>query len=579
MRSNFLAAALRRRWVLSVVAAAVVAVGASAAVAATQTASWLTGGQNLDNSRYQPNESAIGAGNVSTLAAKFVFTAGGDVSATPAVDGQRVYFPDSAGNLFAIDRSTGATVWTASISAMSQINVANGATGNDYARATPAIAGQVLIIGTQSGKFQTPEFAAQRPDLAGGYVLGLNKNTGELLWRTKVHDHFAAFVTQSAQVNGNTAYVGVASNEEAFANQDFSGGIPYTCCSFRGKFLALDTKTGAIKWATYTLPDDEGYSGAPIWGSTPAIDEKRGAVYVATGNNYSLPADRITCVDEATTFEAKQACLAGDYFDAIVSLNLQTGAINWSYSALASDAWNTDCGLPGFSEGGTNPGNCPENAGPDYDFGQGPMLLTAKIGGKNVDIVGAGQKSGDFIAVDRSTGAKLWLKNVGPGGLLGGLQWGSATDGERIYVAESNSSFPWAPGWWSALDPSTGAELWRTVDPGTGIGNTCIPGTGGPFPFCFSWGQAGINFGYSAQGPVSVANGVVYACSLNPIGSNMYAMDAATGAVKWSYASGSSCLGGAAIADGTVYWGTGYRVFAPLTTAGNKLFAFTPNGN
>jgi polyvinyl alcohol dehydrogenase (cytochrome) len=578
MRSNFLAAALRRRWVLSVVAAAVVAVGASAAVAATQTASWLTGGQNLDNSRYQPNESAIGAGNVSTLAAKFVFTAGGDVSATPAVDGQMVYFPDSAGNLFAIDRSTGATVWTASISAMSQINLANGATGNDYARATPAIAGQVLIIGTQSGKFQTPEFAAQRPDLAGGYVLGLNKNTGALLWRTKVHDHFAAFVTQSAQVNGNTAYVGVASNEEAFSNQDLSGGIPYTCCSFRGRFLALDTNTGAIKWATYTLPADEGYSGAPIWGSTPAIDKQRGAVYVTTGNNYSLPADRIECVDAATTFEAKQACLAGDHFDAIMSLNLQTGAINWSYRALASDAWNTDCGLPGFSEGGTNPGNCPENAGPDYDFGQGPMLLTAKIGGKQMDIVGAGQKSGDFIAVDRNTGAKLWLKNVGPGGLLGGLQWGSATDGKRIYVAESNSSFDDTPGWWSALDPATGNELWRTLDPGTGIGNTCVPGTG-TFPFCFTWGMAGIGYGYSAQGPVSTANGVVYACSLNPIGSNMYAMDAATGAIKWSYASGSSCLGGAAIANGTVYWGTGYRAFAPLSTAGNKLFAFTPNGN
>jgi polyvinyl alcohol dehydrogenase (cytochrome) len=58
----------------------------------------------------------------------------------------------------------------------------------------------------------------------------------------------------------------------------------------------------------------------------------------------------------------------------------------------------------------------------------------------------------------------------------------------------------------------------------------------------------------------------------------MVAMDAATGQIKWTYASGSSCLGGAAIANGAVYWGTGYRSFAPLTTAGEKLFAFTPNG-
>ena len=53
---------------------------------------------------------------------------------------------------------------------------------------------------------------------------------------------------------------------------------------------------------------------------------------------------------------------------------------------------------------------------------------------------------------------------------------------------------------------------------------------------------------------VGVANGVVSACFLNPIGANMYAMDVATGQINWSCASGSSCI------------------------AGKKLFAFTPNG-
>ena len=574
--------ATRARRPLGVAIAAVAATAAvtSAAYGATPNATWPTGGQNLDNSRYQAAESAISAANASTLAPKGGFgtggaflTGGGDVSATPAVDGRRLYFPASNGTLFAVDRTTGATVWTASIPDLTQIKPANGATGSDYARATPAIAGQVLIIGTQSGKFQTPDFATAHPDLAGTYVLGLDKNTGALLWKTKVDSHFAAIVTQSAQVDGNTAYVGLASNEEAFANQDLSGGIPYTCCSFRGKFVALDVKTGQIKWATYMVPDEPGYSGAAIWGSTPAIDKQRGAIYITTGNNYSLPADRITCVDNATTFADKQACLPGNIFDAIVSLDMKTGAIKWAYRALASDAWNTDCGLPGFSEGGTNPGNCPPGAGPDYDFGQGPMLLTTKVGGKPTDVVGAGQKSGDFLTVDRDTGALIWLTHVGPGGLTGGLQWGSATDGKRIYVAESNSADPSTLGWWSALDPSTGQELWRTYDPGTGIGGEPCPF----FPGC-TWAAAGVAFGYSAQGPVSTANGVVYACSLNPIGANMVAMDAATGQIKWTHASGSSCLGGAAIAGGTVYWGTGYRSFAPLTTAGDRLFAFTPGG-
>jgi polyvinyl alcohol dehydrogenase (cytochrome) len=574
--------ARRRRRPLHTAITAVVATAAltSAAYGATPNANWPTGGQNLENSRYQAAESSISAANAATLAPKGGFgtggafvTGGGDVSATPAVDGQRIYFPASNGKLFAVDRSTGATVWEASIPGLTGINTANGATGNDYARATPAIAGQTLVIGTQSGKFQTPDFATAHPELAGAYVLGLDKATGQLLWKTKVDSHFAAFVTQSAQVDGNTAYVGLASNEEAFANQDLSGGIPYTCCTFRGKFVALDIKTGQIKWATYMVPADAGYSGAAVWGSTPAIDKQRGAVYITTGNNYSLPADRITCVDEAATFEAKQACLPGDIFDAIVALDMRTGAIKWAYRALASDAWNTDCGLPGFSDGGTNPGNCPTDAGPDYDFGQGPMLLRARFGGRMTDVVGAGEKSGDFLLLDRDTGALRWKTHVGPGGLTGGLQWGSATDGRRIYVAESNSADLNVRGYWAALDPATGAELWRTYDPGTGIGaEPC-----GFFPGC-TWAAVGVGFGYSAQGPVSVANGVVYACSLNPVGANMVAMDAATGQVRWTHASGSSCLGGAAIANGTVYWGTGYRSFAPLTTAGDSLFAFTPDG-
>jgi len=578
---------LRRSLRLPTAAAAVVAatVLASTAIAAppsggSSNATWPTGGQNISNTRSQPAETVIGTGNVGTLAPKSSFgsggaflTGGGDVSATPAVDEKRLYFPASNGKLFAVDRATGSTVWETSIADATGIKTSNGATGNDYARATPALAGKVLVIGTQSGKFQTPDFATQHPELAGGYVLGIDKDTGAVLWKTKVEEHFAAFVTQSAQVFGTTAFVGLASNEEAFANQDLSGGIPYTCCTFRGSLVALDIKTGQIKWKTYMVPGDPGYSGSAVWGSTPAVDPQRNAVYVTTGNNYSLPADRITCVEEAATFEEKQACLPGDLFDAIVALDMRTGAIKWAYRALASDAWNTDCGLPGFSEGGTNPGNCPAEEGPDFDFGQGPMLLRTKLNGRMTDVIGAGEKSGDFLLLNRDTGALQWKTHVGPGGLLGGLQWGSATDGKRIYVAESNSANLNVPGYWSALDPATGQELWRTYDTGTGIGGEPCPF----FPGC-TWGAVGIGFGYSAQGPVSVANGVVYACSLNPVGANMYALDAATGQIMWSFASGSSCLGGAAIANGTVYWGTGYRAFAPLSTAGDRLYAFTPNG-
>ena len=63
------------------------------------------------------------------------------------------------------------------------------------------------------------------------------------------------------------------------------------------------------------------------------------------------------------------------------------------------------------------------------------------------------------------------------------------------------------------------------------------------------------------MGPVSVANGVVYGCSMDDAG-HMYAMDAETGSILWDYLSGANCNGGAAIVGGMVFWGTGYDAFA-----------------
>jgi polyvinyl alcohol dehydrogenase (cytochrome) len=306
---------------------------------------------------------------------------------------------------------------------------------------------------------------------------------------------------------------------------------------------ALDLATGSILWKTYTTP--EGYPGNAVWGSSPAIDPKRGALYIATGNNYDAPAETLACVAAATTPAAKLACLPADnHFDSVLSLDLRTGAIRWATRAIEFDAWTVDC-IPFFGDGE----NCPEPAGPDFDFGQAPALYSVKAGSmKGRELVGAGQKSGQYWALDPATGAVVWVTQAGPGGTAGGLQWGSAVDGRRVYTANANSNLvPWngqTSGVWSGLDAATGQLLWETRPP----------------------------HGGSTSGPVSVANGVVFGCSLDPQG-HMYALDAATGAVKWEFASGGSCLSGAAISNGSVYWGSGYSNFG-FGTPNNKLYAF-----
>lgn len=54
---------------------------------------WRIVGQNLGNSRSQPEEHSISSSNVQRLSPKWVFTTGGDVSATPTVDVTRFTFP------------------------------------------------------------------------------------------------------------------------------------------------------------------------------------------------------------------------------------------------------------------------------------------------------------------------------------------------------------------------------------------------------------------------------------------------------------------------------------------------------
>jgi polyvinyl alcohol dehydrogenase (cytochrome) len=490
-----------KHWTGAALAAAAAVTGG----AAVADSNWTSAGHDIQNTRNQSSESKIGVANVGTLGVKWAFTTDAEVSATPTVDGSKVYVPDWAGNLFAVDRKTGQQVWKVSIAAASGVPF-------DKARATPVVFDDKVIVGTQGSIF----VPGGGP---GGKMLAFNKNTGALVWATQLESHPAAIVTQSATVHDRRVYVGVASQEEALA-----GFVPgYPCCSFRGSMLALDVDTGAIIWKTYMAPAAPvGYSGNAIWGSSPAIDTKRGQVYVATGNNYSVPADVLQCVaDSNGNATAIQACIApDDLFDSVVALDLATGAVRWATKALPYDAWTVGCFPPPFGNGS----NCPDPEGPDYDFGQAPALYTTVINGKSTQRVGAGQKSGQYWSLNPDTGAVAWVTQAGPGGTGGGLQWGSAVDGRRVYTANANSNFvPWElpdgsitqRGVWTAMDAATGQVLWQKTTP-----NNDVSG----------WGDT--------SGPVTTANAV-----------------------------------GAAISNGEVYWGSGYSNFG-LGQTNNKLYAF-----
>jgi polyvinyl alcohol dehydrogenase (cytochrome) len=507
-----------------------------------QAADWLDLGNGIDNTRNQAAETQISPENVGGLAVKWKTKLNGDVFSTPAVDADSVYVADTSGQLIRLNRETGEIIWQRPVRDYTGIY-------GDVARASPVIVGEVLVLGSQGSRTL---------DKDGARVFGIDKVSGDPLWQMTLDTHPIAIITQSAVAHNGTVFVGVSSWEEYKATV-----IPgYDCCSFRGSLAALDALTGELRWQTHVVPEAEGYSGNPVWGGMPAVDPERGLVFATTGNNYSAPKALRDCVQDArrdADAAAEAACLAAEpvnYVDAFVAFHIKTGEIAWGRPVLPYDPYTQACYPPT-----ANPGNCQSPSGPDFDFAQGPSLFTISIDGVPRDVIGAGQKSGIYWTLDRDTGEVLWQTEVGPGSALGGMQFGSATDGERIYVAVANfGKKSWklsghggdagrriSHGFWSALDAATGEILWQTADP---------------------------NNGATDMAAVSVANGVVYAGSLAPgrDADTMFALNAATGDILWRFASGGSVAGGAAVVDGTVYWSTGYRQWGGRSA--NTLYAF-----
>jgi polyvinyl alcohol dehydrogenase (cytochrome) len=287
-------------------------------------------------------------------------------------------------------------------------------------------------------------------------------------------------MTGSPVIYNGVVDVGVSSNEEAIAATQ-----GYPCCAFSGSVVAVDEGSGTKLWQTYMAPS--GYSGAAVWSSTPVIDAARNSVYVGTGNNYSVPQVVETCF--ANNQNNPDCAASNDYFDSVVALDLTTGAIKWATPTMYYDVSNDAC-----DNSPSGQANCPSPQGPDYDFGgSGPNML-------GPDLIGIGQKSGIYWALNPDKGTVVWQTRVGPGSGFGGIEWGTAFDGTSIYVPIANweyLGYSLQPGGanvnggsWAALNPSTGQILWQTATPGS-----CSPAV------------SGYEQGCMALGPPSVANG------------------------------------------------------------------------
>jgi polyvinyl alcohol dehydrogenase (cytochrome) len=517
---------------------------------------WPMIGRDPANTRDQPFEHRIRPGNAHRLALKWVATTTGDVSATPAVGGGAVYFGDFGGTLWKLDARTGAVIWSHLVSDYT------GITG-DIARTSPSLLGNTLIVG----------------DLRAPNMLGINAETGELRWKTQVHPDPKGIMTGSPVLAGDTIITGVSASGAGGPN-----------ATFRGAIVALNARTGEILWQSYSLPDNGGvpggYAGATMF-SPPAVDLRAGLVYGTFGQPYVVPAAVKACHDANGGFS--EACeQPGSYLKSIVAFDLRTGEARWSYRVQGHEPWMRACGnQPSIVTW------CPgEFDGEKWDLGgSGANVIRLRVDrhwhndrgrwrhveGHLHDFVGVGGKSGVYTLLDAKTGRFVWSTLIGPGGDQGGMNWGTAFDGERIYVSIANHHhIPYkltqngmltgetsTGGSWAALDPMTGTILWQTADPQV----ETLPGATTPVGV---WDLA----------PVTVANGVLYAASMAKLASQtqMFALDAASGEILWSYQAGSSVNAAPAVVHGRVYWGSGYSRSGVEGSGNNQFYAFSIDG-
>jgi polyvinyl alcohol dehydrogenase (cytochrome) len=482
---------------------------------------WNGWGASLENTHFQSADRAgVTAAQVPHLHLKWAFGFADTASAwaQPTVAAGRLFIGSQNGMVYSLDARSGCVVWSFAAKAGVRASISIGRRGGTAAR---------------------PELAAYVSDQQGN-VYALDAGSGRLLWTRRVDDHPLVRLTGAPALVGDRLYVPTSSYEE--------GGRPpgYSCCTFRGSVVALDARTGDVVWKAYTIPDEpsllrayadgtelRGPAGGAIW-SAPTVDVKRGAIYVGTGNTYSGALQPTT--------------------DAVVAFDLKTGTMRWSHQLATTTPDVFGC-VPGDV-------NCGDRPGPDFDVGASPVLATTAAGR---DLIVAGQKSGVVYALDPDRrGQQVWRYRAGGGSGLGGIQWGIASDGQRVFAPVAEIYNP-APGGLHAIDLATGARAWYAPPPEQ---LRC----GRPSRAC-----SGAQFA-----AVTVIPGVVFSPSNDGA---VRAFSTSDGAMVWEFdtnrdfptvngvkAKGGSMSGPApVVAGGMVYVSSGYGAFG--LRPGNVLLA------
>lgn len=446
---------------------------------------WRMLGGSLARTFFNATETRITKETAPQLITKWRFLAGAIITAQPIValvdlpdapDTQLVYVASWDGNFYALRAADGSLVWSFAFKPHP---------GASYPAASSAavedVGGRRLVY------------------VAGGMTMYcLDAATGEKLWEF------------DAGTGCTTCDSGVERNEVESSPAVYDGlvyfGMDVNDGFGKGGFYAVDARTGFMRWffdlnsGSSCRPDQgddvrrfDGYHtaaelGLPadffatrpgcdfdrtpntcgnVW-SSATIDPARGLLYTASSN----------CDTDSDPTTPMAGPNMPPYDEAVFALHTDSGEPAWRWRPREVD---------------------PE----DLSFGALPNLFAIEFAGATREVVGIGNKDGNYYVLDRDgtnevTGRiePYWSRKVVAGGSIGGLIASAAVGEGRVWFSTAigtDLSDPQLPAAWS-LDAASGDVLWSSSDAGPSYSSTtAVPGV------AFMGSLGGTLYGYDAD--------------------------------------------------------------------------------
>lgn len=392
------------------------------------TGEWPMFGNDIASSRHQTVAPGLNAVSVQTLAAAWTFDArrvthqdNVEVTGYPVVADGCVYFGASGGNTADGAHNPG---WVLSL------NADNG----DLVWKTRVAGGVYSTVAAVDGIVYA--FVSR---LSSPYVVALDARDGSVLWETVVDTQFGADAVSSPIVFDGLLWVGVSGTA--------AEGSPDERNAFQGSSVLLATRattvtepdgrqrtyrTGQVVRKAWSIPPAQwpvGYAGGAQWG-TIAIDGKTRYGYVGTGNPFSDSAEhpntnailKLDLDRRRRTFGSVVGSYKGDV----------EAYVEGAAEALPCDE------VEGVTSAVPAPVECGEL---DLDFGATPNLIRDARGRQ---VVVVGQKSGVVHVIDASTMEPVSSLRLGVPSPVGGMVGSGATDGRTVFGSHTVGGYLYA---------------------------------------------------------------------------------------------------------------------------------------